>query len=241
MSSPFIIIDEITDEINKLNTSLTTTINTINTNVNTANTSINAIKTNTAANSTESSTGTLSQKLAYLINRRDRIVTPSSTNIKTLFSGTKTATFDGSGIQYEQNKTVKEVNIGSWGCYMKHSGKVRVYVTGNGTFTENNSQRIAGAVGFSIYATVYDSTSYKKNSTLCTIEWYGSGLTMSSTTKTFDVYVGKGNYIDVNVKLYIIPSEDNCDNYNYYPKLSTLNITEVKICGTTTEVNGLTT
>ena len=52
MSSPFIVIDEITTKMNEINSSLTTKIDTIS--------------SNTAVNNTASSTGTLSQKLTHL-------------------------------------------------------------------------------------------------------------------------------------------------------------------------------
>lgn len=63
MSSPFIIIDEITNEIENVNSKIaevTTVADTISSNV-------NNIKTYTATNNTSSKTGTLSQKMAYII------------------------------------------------------------------------------------------------------------------------------------------------------------------------------
>lgn len=82
MSSPFIVIDEISQKLNELNSSISSTLSTINTNVNTinrdvgtantnintANTNINAIKTATAASTTANSSGTLSQKLSWIGN-----------------------------------------------------------------------------------------------------------------------------------------------------------------------------
>lgn len=77
MSSPFIIIDEITSKINEMNTSLTTKIdNLIGATGNTGGTAsagtvmakLNAIITNTTTNNTASNTGALSQKLSYISN-----------------------------------------------------------------------------------------------------------------------------------------------------------------------------
>lgn len=61
MSSPFIIIDEITEKINEMNTSLTTKIDTISSNTTT-------IINNTKVNNTASGTGSLSQKLSWIGN-----------------------------------------------------------------------------------------------------------------------------------------------------------------------------
>lgn len=52
----------------------------INTNVNTANTNINTVKTNTGVNNTASSTGSLSQKLSYLINKVEALESSSSSS-----------------------------------------------------------------------------------------------------------------------------------------------------------------
>lgn len=82
MSSPFIVIDEISQKLNELNSSISSTLSTINTNVNTinrdlgtantnintANTNINAIKTATASSTTANASGTLSQKLSWIGN-----------------------------------------------------------------------------------------------------------------------------------------------------------------------------
>ena len=82
LSNPFIVIDEISQKLNEINSSISNTLSTINsnvntintnvstvsTNVNTANTNINAIKTATAASTSASSSGTLSQKLTYIIS-----------------------------------------------------------------------------------------------------------------------------------------------------------------------------
>lgn len=67
MSSPFIIIDEIEDKINEINSGLSSTLSTINTNVNTIVTKVGNIETYTKGNNTASTTGTLSQKISSAI------------------------------------------------------------------------------------------------------------------------------------------------------------------------------
>lgn len=64
MSSPFIVIDEITTKMNEINSSLTT--------------KIDMISSNTAVNNTASSTGTLSQKLSHLCQQIGTSADPAS-------------------------------------------------------------------------------------------------------------------------------------------------------------------
>lgn len=63
MSSPFIIIDEITNEIENVNSKIAE----VKTVADTISSNVNNIKTYTATNNTSSKTGTLSQKMAYII------------------------------------------------------------------------------------------------------------------------------------------------------------------------------
>lgn len=67
MSSPFIVIDEITTKMNEINSSLTTKIDTIDNIVDTISSNTTTIINNTKTNNTASSTGTLSQKLSSTI------------------------------------------------------------------------------------------------------------------------------------------------------------------------------
>lgn len=86
LSSPFIVIDEISQKLNELNSSISSTLSTINTNVSSIKTDISSVKsvcdniyakvdteiesvlTNTNTNNTANLTGTLSQKLSYIAN-----------------------------------------------------------------------------------------------------------------------------------------------------------------------------
>lgn len=74
MSSPFIIIDEIEDKIDEINTGLSSTLSTINTNITT-------VINNTAVNNTASTTGTLSQKMSSAIANTATNNTASKTGI----------------------------------------------------------------------------------------------------------------------------------------------------------------
>lgn len=86
MSNSVIIIDEVEEKLNNLNSNLSSKIDSINTNTNTINSNISIVKTtidniyskidteissllsNTNANNTANLTGTLSQKLTYIAN-----------------------------------------------------------------------------------------------------------------------------------------------------------------------------
>ena len=101
---------------------------------------ITAIKTATEATTTENASGTLSAKLSYLINRRDRIVTPSSTNLKTLSTNLSlTTTADKlSGNSYTTvGKSWYSSNTNS--VFIKHDGTYRIYCTASLTMQTNNS------------------------------------------------------------------------------------------------------
>lgn len=69
LSSPFIIIDELTDKINELNSELSSSIDSINTNINAISTDLTEVAANVSINNTASSTGTLSQKLSSIYNQ----------------------------------------------------------------------------------------------------------------------------------------------------------------------------
>ena len=64
-----IMLDELSDMISELNSSLGSDIDTINSNVDEVKATVNAINTATAVNNTASTTGTLSQKLSSIYNQ----------------------------------------------------------------------------------------------------------------------------------------------------------------------------
>ena len=86
LSNPFIIIDEISQKLNEINSNISSTLSTINTNINSVKTDVSSVKTvcnniydkvdteisslltNTNTNNTANLTGTLSQKLSYIAN-----------------------------------------------------------------------------------------------------------------------------------------------------------------------------
>ena len=67
MSSPFIIIDELEEKMDEVNSGLSTSISNVKSVADSIKTVVDTIDTNTKANNAASSTGTLSQKLSYLI------------------------------------------------------------------------------------------------------------------------------------------------------------------------------
>ena len=75
-----IVLNELSDMISELNSSLGSDIDTINSNVDEVKATVNAINTATAVNNTASTTGTLSQKLSSIISTLSTV----SSNVTTL-------------------------------------------------------------------------------------------------------------------------------------------------------------
>lgn len=75
-----ILLNELSDMISELNSSLGSDIDTINSNVSAVKTTVDAINTATAVNNTASTTGTLSQKLSSIISTLSTV----SSNVTTL-------------------------------------------------------------------------------------------------------------------------------------------------------------
>lgn len=80
VSNDIAVIDTNVDNLTTAVQTMDSIVDTINTNVNTANTNINAVKTNTAVNNTASSTGSLSQKLSYIMDQLEALQSSSSSS-----------------------------------------------------------------------------------------------------------------------------------------------------------------
>lgn len=231
MSNAFLIIDEIEELLNGINDGITTKLNTINTNIST-------LLTNTASTATENSSGTLSAKLTYLINRRNKYMTAGSTNLKTLSS---------SGSVSTGNVYVNSGSSSNWGgangttfvCYVKYPGIYRVYATASGSadtteqtgypYSFTGTARItlnASTVNSSASAVISSTTYNKKNTT----------FSIPTATKTVDVNVVVGDKISV----YIRAEGQGCLNHICGNSYRTANVTatwtDISVRGIATEI-----
>lgn len=242
MSSSFIIINEIEELLNDVNDNLNTNINTLSTNLTTVGTNVNAIKTNTTATTTESSNGTLSAKLSYLINRRNKIVTPSSTKLKTFTSSnsiTATATYVLSNHLFESG-----VNSMSYSCYVKYPGTYRIYVTYSTTKVSNVITPSDCTVGktethnvtISVTKNGNEEVSEKTNSVT---GYYDSNL--SSATKTIDFFCNAGANLKITITLTSYVQSGYPCSAVAYAATHRLDVTDVSIRGIVHEINGATT
>lgn len=238
MSSQFIVINEIEELLNEMNDGLAGSIGTINSTVNTINTNmakqtdLTIVKTNTATNSTESSTGTLSQKLAYLINRRDRIVTPSSTNIKTLSTSLSV------NAKSTNEKSVTK-STSSVGAYVKYTGTYRIYATFSTTATHTGDGWADTSLSHKV--TMYVKANDKDERVLSVASnCYYKDNNFDATTKYIDVFLFAGSYVSVYFEFFANYFYYSCNgSYNYVD--ATLNVTNVSIRGTHNEINSATT
>lgn len=244
-----IVLNEITELLNDMNDGLTSTLSTISSNVNTIKTNVASIldytKTNntasatgnlsqkasqavsnTAATTTENASGTLSAKLTYLINRRNKVVVPSSTNLKTFSSNISTGNTAGSkgNVQYAYSNYTDTFAIAYDGTY-------RFYCTGTVTVTALNanvcvSPSAYNAIGFEIW--VNGTTT---SVTVVNID-QAKVMTSASTTKTCDLVLKRGD----NVKLRIFAASGNSGT-SYYSNTANAKATDLSIRGTIREVN----
>ena len=150
VSSDIAVIDTNVDNLTTAVQTVDSIVDTINTNVNTANTNINAVKTNTAVNNTASSTGSLSQKLSYLINKVEALESSSSSSssvVKSVQRGvisfskaTATATISAvdvnkaivvhGGSSYNDNYNYVDANIsGLWDARLTLTNSTTVTAT----------------------------------------------------------------------------------------------------------------
>lgn len=96
-----IVLNELSDMISELNSSLGSDIDTINSNVDEVKATVNAINTATAVNNTASTTGTLSQKLSSIISTLSTV----SSNVTTLKNKSFTKITGGSTKPSYDSKT----------------------------------------------------------------------------------------------------------------------------------------
>lgn len=167
VSSDIAVIDTNVDNLTTAVQTVDSIVDTINTNVNTANTNINAVKTNTAVNNTASSTGSLSQKLSYIMDQLEALQSSSSSSssvVKSVQRGslsfskaTATATISAVDV----NKAIVVHGGSSWGTG---------YDAGNSGYwdarlTLTNSTTVTATVG-------YYNSGYTGPTTWQVIEFY---------------------------------------------------------------------
>lgn len=226
MSSQFIVINEIEELLNEMNDGLTGSIGTINSTVNTINTNmakqtdLTTVKTNTAANNTESSTGTLSQKLAYLINRRDRIVTSSNANIKTLISN--------NDISLVANESPSE-DIFSF--YFGYSGEYKLLITYSGSLNYISGAGTKPQADLNVAIESVEGNQLVKTINIATFS--NSNVSINKTTKEICLFGSRGSKVSAN---FSIKNGSTYINGSYYYSTLNINIESAKVCGTLNEV-----
>lgn len=263
MSSSFIVIDEIEEALNTVSSTLTsnisavkTVVDSISTNVATNNTAsttgtlsqkISSAISNTAATTTENASGTLSAKLTYLINRRDKIVTPGSTNLKTLNSSGSVSV---GGKWGDAKQTTISANGSTYSCYVKYSGKYRAYFTASLTWTNytpdtmiapRGSKQTGTATG--VVKVTHASSNATTEHTVKIVE--AQQANASAATKTVDFPAQAGDVVQMFVKLSETSDiYDNCSEAATRPYVfDTFKATwtDISVRGTVNEINGATT
>lgn len=151
VSSDIAVIDINVDNLTTAVQTVDNIVDTINTNVNTANTNINTVKTNTGVNNTASSTGSLSQKLSYLINKVEALESSSSSSssvVKSVQRGvisfsstTATATINAVNV----NKAIVVFGGSSWYAYGGTAGNSGYW---DARLTLTNSTTVTATVGY---------------------------------------------------------------------------------------------
>lgn len=249
-----IVLNEITELLNSVNSGITSSLSTINSNVNTIKTNVASILDNTKANNTASTTGTLSQKissaisntaatitenssgtlsakLTYLINRRNRGVKAGTTNFKTLTSNLTTGT---TSISRNATQTVYSSYTSEF--VVAYTGRYRAYCTG--TVTVNTLYKSGGSeypsaynrIGFEIWVngnTIASAEVATRNATTGT---------SAAVTKTLDITLEAGQVI----KMRVYAQSDyyiNCVG-SYQPNAVSAACTDLSIRGTVVELTG---
>lgn len=237
--SSFIVINEIEELLNDMNDGLTSTLSTISSNVNTIKTNVASILTNTSATTTENNSGTLSAKLTYLINRRDKIITPSSTNIKTLSSS-------GSSDITPPHTTSPMSIVGNNGqvfsCYIKYPGVYRVYGTASGTVNTTGGL-LSYTTGIAkIVLCAYTNSINSGN--VFTVDMSSVNVTKSqsyslaSATKTIDIGATSGDILSVCIRGESTAHFAHpCGGSEYWGSNMTVSWTNLSVRGTASEYN----
>lgn len=151
MTSPFIIIDEIESALSAVETKIDTIdgiVDTINSRLTaTRATYIDNIRSYTVTNNTASSTGTLSQKLSYIINTGTPVTSLSGKIIKSVQRGVISMEGDTATATITSVNTSKAVVVHGWstlqslnGSYDYASGwDARLALTNSTTITATRS------------------------------------------------------------------------------------------------------
>ena len=185
---------------------------------------ITAIKTATAATTTENASGTLSAKLSYLINRRDYIITPSSTNLKTLTNNLSVSIAAQSNVS---NTYVKSTNSSKTsGVTIIHDGVYRFYFTCSGA--SNSGGSVSGRID--VFRTGSGQTSTHS------ITFGSNAATISSTTKTIDIPLKRGDIVYCYLRAEASAVYFSCGGY-YLTTANNLSCTEISMRGTASEIN----
>lgn len=240
-----IVLNEITELLNNVNSELSTSISsvksvvdTISTNVNTANTNINTIKTNTAATTTESSSGTLSAKLTYLINRRDRFCVASNTVVATLATSLKSDTTilnknteQTAYSSYTPSKTV---------CFF---GNIRISCTATMTMTnvvDDKYHVSSDGIKNKCYLEVYMNNSLYTTKEIISIKQYGctSMQETDAKTVTVDIAVSTGETVKCRLKVVSPGGYVQCYGDNYSDSICAT-ASNISICASAKEKTSL--
>lgn len=169
VSSDIAVIDTNVDNLTTAVQTVDSIVDTINTNVNTANTNINAVKTNTAVNNTASSTGSLSQKLSYIMDQLEALQSSSSSSssvVKSVQRGSLSFS------KATATATISAVDVNK--AIVVHGGSS---YSGSGTSTAT-------------YSGYWDTRLTLTNSTTvtATVGYYNSGYTGPTTWQVIEFY-----------------------------------------------------
>lgn len=230
-----IVLNEITELLNNVNSELSTDISsvksvvdTISTNVNTANANINAIKTNTAANNTASATGTLSQKMTYIINNVNRVYVTGNSLVKTISSSTQTISFES------KLPTANSSSVYSYGTkynyYVNYDGEYKFSITcaiSDIAYISSGSKSYNVSCGLQVNVTRGRSQETNTYSTALST----TGLSdVASTTKTMNIVLSRGDRIQCCMYASGVGENTNCSSI--YTKSFTATCTNMAIYGT---------
>ena len=183
---------------------------------------------NTATNNTENKTGILSQKLSYLINRANKVVTPSNTNLKQL-SSSGTVTVPYVNQMYSGAAKTVSSNWTGYG-YVQVPGIYRFSTTFSVAITQDGGDGTnTGTLEVQVVSCNTGST-YSK-----TITIFSSSAAVSSTTKTLDIPLGVGDMVRCRITCKNGPYAIECGGSAYGDGF-TLTWTDISVRGTLTEI-----
>ena len=221
----------------KLNAIITnTTANNTASTTGTLSQKISSAISNTAATTTENSSGTLSAKLTYLINRRERFYSPSSTNLKTVTTSLKTEnTPKNMTSSHESYKAYSGYTNYVYACF---DGIYRIYCTGTATVVNlENISSYGPSAKNNMHCEVYVNDTLA--GTMLVATQGASTGTCAASTKTIDVALKKADR--VRFRLCAQSLSYDADEYPCSADLRCSNemygsATEISIRGTLKEV-----